>query len=573
MHEQDIRRAVGRPGGLDAAPAAAHVPRTSPGAWASWSASGSRPPAGTTVRARGHRPAAVRAAVVVGDDGRAGRRPRRRPTRPSRCGWTARRSSCSPAAGAAPADVDVAVEGDQRARRAGSWPRSPSPREPTGSAGRLDPADVPDLTGRRALVTGATERARRGARARAGPARRRGAAGGAQPGQARRDRASGIRRDVPGAVAATRSLVDLADLGSVRRAPAEAAAYGPLHLLVNNAGVMATPYQRTVDGFELQLATNVLRPVRADRAAAGRGWSPSPARPGSSTVSSQVHRMARRAPLTTRGSGAAATGAGRPTRRPSWPTCCFTFELDRRARASRPAGDRAGRPPRASPATGLMATGQPAAPRRSPRSWTPRLASSASRPRRGALPPLMAATADLPGSTYVGPGGPAEMRGAPRDRRRQPARTGPRRGPPVLGDRAGRNRSHLPLARAAGAAWDSGPVKALLLENLHPLASTILGEAGIEVETRPGALDEDELIEALDGVDLLGIRSKTEVTARVLDGPAGPGRDRRLLHRHQPDRPRRRHPRTASRPSTRRSPTPARSSSSRSPTSSRWPAG
>ncbi len=61
-----------------------------------------------------------------------------------------------------------------------------------------------------------------------------------------------------------------------------------------------------------------------------------------------------------------------------------------------------------------------------------------------------------------------------------------------------------------------GGVKALLLENLHPLASSILGEAGIEVENRPGALDEDELIEALEGVDLLGIRSKTEVTARVL---------------------------------------------------------
>jgi D-3-phosphoglycerate dehydrogenase len=59
-------------------------------------------------------------------------------------------------------------------------------------------------------------------------------------------------------------------------------------------------------------------------------------------------------------------------------------------------------------------------------------------------------------------------------------------------------------------------VRALLLENLHPLASTILSDAGFEVETRGGALDEDELVEALDGVDLLGIRSKTEVTSRVL---------------------------------------------------------
>jgi D-3-phosphoglycerate dehydrogenase len=60
-------------------------------------------------------------------------------------------------------------------------------------------------------------------------------------------------------------------------------------------------------------------------------------------------------------------------------------------------------------------------------------------------------------------------------------------------------------------------VRALLLENLHPLASSILRDAGIEVDARPGALSEDELIAGLEGVDLLGIRSKTEVTARVLD--------------------------------------------------------
>ncbi|MDN5727483.1 MAG: phosphoglycerate dehydrogenase, partial [Propionibacteriales bacterium] len=61
-------------------------------------------------------------------------------------------------------------------------------------------------------------------------------------------------------------------------------------------------------------------------------------------------------------------------------------------------------------------------------------------------------------------------------------------------------------------------MKALLLENIHPEAVRLLGERGIEVDTRPGALDEDELIAALDGVDLLGIRSKTTVTAKVLAG-------------------------------------------------------
>ena len=58
---------------------------------------------------------------------------------------------------------------------------------------------------------------------------------------------------------------------------------------------------------------------------------------------------------------------------------------------------------------------------------------------------------------------------------------------------------------------------ALLLENLHPLATQILTAHGIEVVNRTGALDEDDLIAALDGVDILGIRSKTTVTPRVLE--------------------------------------------------------
>ena len=58
---------------------------------------------------------------------------------------------------------------------------------------------------------------------------------------------------------------------------------------------------------------------------------------------------------------------------------------------------------------------------------------------------------------------------------------------------------------------------ALLLENIHPDAVTSLRNHGFDVQTRPGALDEDELIDALDGVDLLGIRSKTMVSQRVID--------------------------------------------------------
>ncbi|MEJ7649853.1 MAG: phosphoglycerate dehydrogenase [Nakamurella sp.] len=59
-------------------------------------------------------------------------------------------------------------------------------------------------------------------------------------------------------------------------------------------------------------------------------------------------------------------------------------------------------------------------------------------------------------------------------------------------------------------------MRALLLENIHPLAVDVLVAAGIEVDARAGALDEDELIETLEGIDLLGIRSTTHVTDRVM---------------------------------------------------------
>ncbi|WP_426635922.1 phosphoglycerate dehydrogenase [Planosporangium sp. 12N6] len=61
------------------------------------------------------------------------------------------------------------------------------------------------------------------------------------------------------------------------------------------------------------------------------------------------------------------------------------------------------------------------------------------------------------------------------------------------------------------------PVRTLLLENIHEDAVTRLRSEGYDVETVSRALDEDELIERLDGVHLLGIRSKTQVTAKVLE--------------------------------------------------------
>jgi D-3-phosphoglycerate dehydrogenase len=58
--------------------------------------------------------------------------------------------------------------------------------------------------------------------------------------------------------------------------------------------------------------------------------------------------------------------------------------------------------------------------------------------------------------------------------------------------------------------------RALLLENIDPVAVDLLESAGFEVQSVRGALDEADLLDALDGVDVLGIRSKTQVTAEVL---------------------------------------------------------
>ena len=60
------------------------------------------------------------------------------------------------------------------------------------------------------------------------------------------------------------------------------------------------------------------------------------------------------------------------------------------------------------------------------------------------------------------------------------------------------------------------PKRALLLENIHPDATARLTKAGYEVQTVTRALGEDELIQALQGISLLGIRSQTQITERVL---------------------------------------------------------
>ena len=118
--------------------------------------------------------------------------------------------------------------------------------------------DLPDLTGRRALVTGGSDGIglRIAARlARAGaevvlPVR------DARKGSAAVDR---IRASAPAASVSVPGL-DLSSLDSVAALGASLTAEGgPIHLLIANAGVMTPPERRTTrDGFELQLGTNHL---------------------------------------------------------------------------------------------------------------------------------------------------------------------------------------------------------------------------------------------------------------------------------------------------------------------------
>ncbi|QXR01381.1 SDR family oxidoreductase [Streptomyces sp. WY228] len=117
---------------------------------------------------------------------------------------------------------------------------------------------VPDLSGRRAVVTGGSDGIGLGIATRL-------AAAGAEVVLPVRNPRKGeaavaeIRRQAPGANVSLRAL-DLSSLDSVAALGAALLDEGrPLHLLVNNAGVMTPPdRQTTADGFELQFGTNHL---------------------------------------------------------------------------------------------------------------------------------------------------------------------------------------------------------------------------------------------------------------------------------------------------------------------------
>ncbi|MEM6522437.1 MAG: phosphoglycerate dehydrogenase [Bacteroidota bacterium] len=66
-------------------------------------------------------------------------------------------------------------------------------------------------------------------------------------------------------------------------------------------------------------------------------------------------------------------------------------------------------------------------------------------------------------------------------------------------------------------SYPKNRISVLLLENIHPQAVELMKEEGYKIEVYPAGLDEDELCEKIKNVSILGIRSKTQVTARVLE--------------------------------------------------------
>jgi len=272
------------------------------------------------------------------------------------------------------------------------------------------PLDMPDLTGRAAVVTGANSGIGL-------QTARQLAAHGADVTLAVRDEERGasaaaqISAWAPGAVVTVAQL-DLADLSSVRAfANRWSQAYPDgLDLLINNAGIMATPRRVTPDGFESQLATNHL----GHFALTALLLPALVARPRSRvvTVSSQVHRMGKIHFDDLMGERRYfAWGAYAQSKLAN---LLFTRELQRRL-------DVLGIPLRAMAShPGYAATNlQSAGPRMRNRGWMERATDFgnqlfAQSAEMGALPSLFAATApDLPGGAYAGPSGPFEQHGYP----------------------------------------------------------------------------------------------------------------------------------------------------------------
>ncbi len=277
-------------------------------------------------------------------------------------------------------------------------------------ASKWTAADVPDLSGRTAIVTGANSGI-------GWYAARDLAAKGAhvvlacRSADKAREADEAIRAAHAGASTEVLPL-DLASLASVRDfAKRFCDGHRELHVLCNNAGVMAIPYRKTADGFEMQFGTNHL----GHFALTGLLLEPLLAAPGARvvTVSSTAHRFGRMRFDDLHGERRylrwQAYGQSKLA------NLLFAFELQRRLEAKGADAISVACHP------GYAATNLQFAGARMDgsslmeRVWSGINGLAAQSAEMGALPTVYAATApDVVGGDYIGPDGFFEQRGHPR---------------------------------------------------------------------------------------------------------------------------------------------------------------
>ncbi len=272
--------------------------------------------------------------------------------------------------------------------------------------------DIPDQSGRLAVITGATgglgfhtalELGRAGARL-VLTARD----------EAKADDTVGrLRRELPDVDVEVLSL-DLADLADVRRATDELLdRHDRIDVLVNNAGIMIPPYRTTAEGFELQIGTNHLGHF-AWTAALWPMLRASRARVV--TVSSLAHTTVKGIDLRS------LSSKGSPRRYRRWQSygesklanLVFALELDRRVKAAEHEVVSTAAHPGLS-STNLQKTGVGMGSTAAGSAFH-QVSRIVSQPAaHGAWPLLMAATdPTFTGGEYVGPGGMGGSRGRPR---------------------------------------------------------------------------------------------------------------------------------------------------------------
>jgi NAD(P)-dependent dehydrogenase (short-subunit alcohol dehydrogenase family) len=254
-------------------------------------------------------------------------------------------------------------------------------------------ADLPDMSGKTVIVTGASSglgvaTTNRLARA------------GARVVLAVRNVAKGeeVARTVEGTIEVRH--LELTSLASIR---AFAGSWtGDVDILVNNAGIMLVPYGKTEDGFELQIGTNhlghfaltnLLLPHITDRVV---------------TVSSMLHRRGRIDvdDLNWERRGYDASRAYADSKQAN---VLFTLELQRRLSAE----GSAVRAMSAHPGLVRTSLGDHLSGVRGVVGWIALASPMAQDAEHGALPTLYASTQDLPGNSFVGPDGFSSMRGYP----------------------------------------------------------------------------------------------------------------------------------------------------------------